>query len=282
MLNEDYKNVAIRDLENANAEYTQVFKQAIKNMENLLKTRRRAVQTICRIEGYIISLANKPRDYEQKIGEIKLRYIEFNNRIEEIEKLDASQTTMKTERGVGAGVAMGVGTAAFAPTAAMAVAMTFGTASTGTAIASLSGVAATNAALAWLGGGTLLAGGAGVAGGQALLTMAGPIGWAIGGISIAGGFLVKAIANKEIAKKAEDATKTILREMNRIKKTGATVSAWNKETITLTNELLKKLTVLRRKKDYRFFTEDDCHELIILMNMTEVLSKKIGDTIHEQ
>lgn len=50
------------------------------------------------------------------------------------------------------------------------------TASTGTAIASLSGAAATNATLAWLGGGSLAAGGLGVAGGTAVLggVVAGP------------------------------------------------------------------------------------------------------------
>jgi len=42
-------------------------------------------------------------------------------------------------------------------------------ASTGTAIASLSGAAATNATLAWLGGGALSAGGLGMAGGTAIL-----------------------------------------------------------------------------------------------------------------
>lgn len=43
------------------------------------------------------------------------------------------------------------------------------TASTGTAISSLGGIAATNATLAWLGGGSLAAGGLGVAGGTAVL-----------------------------------------------------------------------------------------------------------------
>ncbi len=48
-------------------------------------------------------------------------------------------------------------------------AVSVGSASTGAAIAGLSGVAATNAALALLGGGTLAGGGAGVAGGTAVL-----------------------------------------------------------------------------------------------------------------
>ena len=47
---------------------------------------------------------------------------------------------------------------------------TFGVASTGTAISTLSGAAATNATLAWFGGGSLAAGGLGAAGGAVVLT----------------------------------------------------------------------------------------------------------------
>lgn len=67
--------------------------------------------------------------------------------------------------GAGLGAAGGFA-AAGATTAAV---MALGTASTGTAIASLSGVAATNATLAWLGGGALAAGGGGMAAGTAVL-----------------------------------------------------------------------------------------------------------------
>ena len=70
------------------------------------------------------------------------------------------------------------------PTVAMGVATTFGVASTGTAISALSGAAATNAALAWLGGGALAAGGGGMAAGEAFLALAGPVGWAIAGVSL--------------------------------------------------------------------------------------------------
>ncbi len=60
------------------------------------------------------------------------------------------------------------------------------TASTGTAISSLSGVAASNATLAWLGGGSLAAGGFGMAGGMIALggIVAGPA-LAIGGFMLA-------------------------------------------------------------------------------------------------
>lgn len=279
MLNEEYKRTAIMEIEKANNKYMVVFKRTTDNMTRLFQSRQRAIRTILNIEAYINGLANKPREYERKIGEIKIRYLEFNRRIDEIKRLDEKERDKHYESGIGAGILLGAGSAVFAPSAAMAIAMTFGTASTGTAIASLSGVAATNAALAWLGGGALAAGGAGIIGGQALLTMAGPIGWAIGSASIAGGVLLKAISNRDIAKKAENATNTIIRETERIKEIDVTICSWNQETIKLSNELTKKLTAIRRKKDYAFFTENDKHELIIVINMTEVLSKKLGDTI---
>ena len=55
-------------------------------------------------------------------------------------------------------------------TGTMAALATWGTASTGTAIATLSGAAATNASLALLGGGTIAMGGGGVVLGTAVLT----------------------------------------------------------------------------------------------------------------
>lgn len=68
-------------------------------------------------------------------------------------------------QGIGSGVASGALAAFGAYSAAGALA----TASTGTAIGSLSGVAATNATLAFFGGGSLATGGLGVAGGMAVL-----------------------------------------------------------------------------------------------------------------
>ena len=55
-------------------------------------------------------------------------------------------------------------------TGAMAAVSAFGTASTGTAISTLSGAAASNATLAWFGGGAVAAGAGGIAIGTAVLT----------------------------------------------------------------------------------------------------------------
>ncbi len=65
---------------------------------------------------------------------------------------------------------VGTTAAALTSTATLTLVATLGTASTGTAISGLSGAAATNATLAWLGGGSIAAGGGGIATGAAVLT----------------------------------------------------------------------------------------------------------------
>ncbi len=71
---------------------------------------------------------------------------------------------------------IGTGVGAVAGTGTMALVSTYGVAGTGTAISSLSGAAATNASLAFLGGGSIASGGGGIATGTVVL----------GGIIIAG------------------------------------------------------------------------------------------------
>lgn len=71
----------------------------------------------------------------------------------------------------------------------------FAAASTGTAISGLTGVAATNATLAWLGGGSLAAGGGGMALGSLMLT-----GIAAAPAALLGGFVVGVQGHKALTK----------------------------------------------------------------------------------
>ncbi len=91
---------------------------------------------------------------------------------------------------------------------AYGMAGTFAAASTGTAIASLSGAAATNATLAFFGGGSLAAGGLGMAGGTMVLggLVAGPALAVLGTVmgSQANANLDKAFSNLETAKKVKE------------------------------------------------------------------------------
>lgn len=91
------------------------------------------------------------------------------------------------------GAAAGAAVGSAAAYGAFVAAASFGTASTGAAISGLTGVAATNATLALLGGGTLAAGGAGMAGGT--MVLAGIVA-APAAILFAGGLLWMAKRNR--------------------------------------------------------------------------------------
>ena len=128
------------------------------------------------------------------------------------------------------GVAGGAAIGAVTAFGAYGAAMTFGAASTGTAIASLSGVAATNATLAFFGGGSLAVGGLGIAGGTAVLggLVAGPalaiMGFVIGAKASANkdraySNLAKAKEYKEQMETAMQACKAIRRRSNLFERT---------------------------------------------------------------
>lgn len=115
----------------------------------------------------------------------RLKNIELSQS-QELDKLNAGDFSNKTLTGLrqdyqalkdaGLGLGAGMGGGAALAFGAYNGTMLLATASTGTAISSLGGVAATNATLAWLGGGSLAAGGYGMAGGMMVLggIVAGP------------------------------------------------------------------------------------------------------------
>jgi hypothetical protein len=105
-----------------------------------------------------------------------------------------------------------LGSGGLAGLAAYGGAQVLATASTGTAISALSGAAATNATLAWFGGGSLATGGLGMAGGTAVLggIVAGPV-LAIGGMVLASKAeeaKINAYANHDEAELAAEQMKT--------------------------------------------------------------------------
>lgn len=110
-------------------------------------------------------------DFENSVGLEELKNLHIDKKdFEELKQL--GNFALEVAGGATAGAVGGALTALGAYGAASALA----TASTGTAIATLSGAAATNATLAFFGGGSLAAGGLGMAGGAAVLggLVAGP------------------------------------------------------------------------------------------------------------
>jgi len=108
----------------------------------------------------------------------RLKNVELSQSLE-LDKLNVGDFSTQTLGGLrqdyqalkdaGIGVGAGLGSGAALAFGAYNGTMLLATASTGTAISTLSGVAATNATLAWLGGGSLAAGGGGMALGTAVL-----------------------------------------------------------------------------------------------------------------
>ena len=89
-----------------------------------------------------------PEEDTIKLQELREIQISWKNQVDKISN-DSNMAKIVTAGAGAAGIATGVAVVTLAPTVAMGVATTFGVASTG--------AAATNAALAWLGGGALAA-----------------------------------------------------------------------------------------------------------------------------
>lgn len=115
----------------------------------------------------------------------KIKNVDFHNTegLEELKNLHITQEDFKELKELGnfaasvaGGTAMGVTSGVLSGIAAWGGATAFASASTGTAISTLGGIAAHNATLAFFGGGALSAGGLGVAGGTVVLggLIAGP------------------------------------------------------------------------------------------------------------
>ena len=277
VLNAGYKKEALEKCKEANETYKKEYDSTIGKSTELYEDKKNAVNILKNVETFINALANKPREIEKIASEVAVRRKAFEKEIEYLE-IEAKQAE-KAGKNIGiAGVFTGAGVAAFGPTAAMGVATTFGTASTGAAISTLAGAAQTNAALAWLGGGALKVGGAGMAGGQAFLAMAGPVGWAIGGAALVGGGLLASSKNRKIAEKAEAQAREIKEETNKVSKIKTKILAEIKAIVPLNNGVNGTLSKLKNtgKRDYKFFTDNEKDALMELMNSSEALSKRIG------
>lgn len=128
-----------------------------------------------------------------------LENFESSISIEELKAMEAMVlNSLKLEAGLLSGTAGGAlaGFGAYSSVGLLA------SASTGTAISGLSGVAATNATLAWLGGGSLASGGFGMAGGMMAL------GGIVAGPALAiGGFMLASKAEEALTKAMEYSAK---------------------------------------------------------------------------
>lgn len=277
ILNSTVKKEALEDLKKANENYEQKYVDAVNFSIAFHDSKIKASELLKRIEEYINSIANSPKEIKKAVSDISVNRTAFDTLIDELE-IENSKSVKISGGTASAGVLAGAGVAAFGPTAAMAIATTFGTASTGAAISSLTGAAATKAALAWLGGGALTAGGSGIAGGNALLAMAGPVGWIIGGAALTGSGLFLNNKNKKIAADAEEARKDIDKETEKLTEIIAELTAAQKQLDSFfsgLSESLNKMLAINNT-DYTLFSVEDKYNLGSMVNTAKALSEFIN------
>ena len=131
-------------------------KHAASMFEDLGKTRLEAVVTLGEAAKFLEKAKVKDRQLFEKCNITQEQLVAWRT---------ASVHAVETLGGVTSSALSGVATSA----AVYGLVGTLASAGTGTAITGLSGAAATNATLAWLGGGTIAAGGGGVAAGTVVL-----------------------------------------------------------------------------------------------------------------
>ncbi len=182
-----------------------VNKSAIQTMDMLGSNEMSIISDFKLFSDLFERIKNRPEFENIKIGNISIP--KFNG--EEIKKASVGASVLVGGLG---GAALGTAGGFAASGATTAAVMALGTASTGTAISSLSGAAATNATLAALGGGSLAAGGGGMALGAAVL------GAASAGVGILIGGVIFGCVGGKLSKKADEAWEQMLRNESQINK----------------------------------------------------------------
>lgn len=266
----------IHELDNMLKEVVNEYNDAFTLMNDkgvqLFIERNKSLDTIELSEKIVNSIANHPKEFDADLEEIETDRKRFVESCEFAEReLEAARAAANK---AGAGVVAGASVAFMAPTAAMWIATTFGTASTGAAISTLSGAAATNAALAWIGGGTLTMGGGGIAGGQALLALAGPIGWSIAGATLLTSIILFARKRMKLNKEKNSEIESVKANIERVREMDAKIDKLLAQTTDVKNGLDEMCysCMSMFDKDYADFTSEQKQKLGSLVNNTKTLS----------
>ena len=273
------KKEALKVHERAADKYNETYVKMQSEGENLYQIRQKSLDLIEKVESLINSIANSPKDFEVKLDSIREERLKFR-KTEEYAR-EAYDNAVKSGVSMAAGIAGGAAVASMAPSVAMWVATTFGTASTGTAISALHGAVATKAALAWLGGGALTVGGGGIAAGKALLALAGPIGWSIAGVATGASALFITSKNKATAQEAMDQAKEITKAGAYLNETCAKIQALSEETSQIYYPLSSFHAEMGKfvGADYTMLDNEQKKKLGTLVNnaltLTALVNKKI-------
>lgn len=202
-------------------------------------------------------IQNRPNFQELKLDKIQIPEYEIG------ELREISNGAKVLLGGIGGAAAGTAGGFAAAGAISSAV-MTLGTASTGTAISTLSGVAATNATLAVIGGGTVAAGGGGMALGTIMLGISSlGAGLMVGGIifNIAGSKISdQAEKAYELAEEAKEKARKICNYLSELNEYATEFLEYLKRIEKIYRNSLQKLEDIvnvEEKRDWQEFTLEE-------------------------
>lgn len=258
-------NDAVEHLEEAHsdavAKLDELGRLEIEVMDNQIRRFVRAFERVKNVE--LIELDANGTPARDDVPQLNLDDFDFG-------AVDAGRALI-----AGGGSAAIVGAASWAAVTGLAAA------STGTAISSLSGAAATNAALAWFGGGSIASGGLGMSAGAVVL----------GGIAaapaiLAGGFILdrKAAAEREgahtAAAEAALQVETIRLEQRAAEAVGASAANLHTTLRRLQAVLLGEVAftelLVARETDYRAYNAEERGRLMTTTNLVK-LTKDVMD-----
>ena len=281
MFNVELKKEALRIHEETLVRYNNSYEKMKNECENLYNVRGQAIKVIKMNQNVINSIANTPKEFDTTLGKIGKELTKFNDTEEYAKK--AYNASVQAGINIAGGAAAGLGVASMAPTALMSIATTFGTASTGTAISTLSGCVAQKAALAWIGRtfAGFAAEGAGMAAGQAFLALAGPIGWGITAVSTGVSLISLSNKNKELADKAVNEAKEISIARESLDEVAEKVNSLRAKTDILYTDMDKQRVKILKflNADYLSLEDEDKYFLGTLVNNTLRLSVLLNETV---
>lgn len=261
--------------------------ESLKTMALLLYDKRKSyIKILASIPNELSAIDKLPSWCNQELEESLQQLKDFEMAVKyeksPSEFAELTDETGRTAKLLGQTATKGTAKTTLSPKEAMSIATVVGTTSTGTVIGALTGVAATNAALAWLVGGTFAAGGAGVAGGSIVLGLFGPIGWAIAGLSTVGGILAASFMNKNKLIEVESHIDTIKRDNDNMEpKLHHLSELIERSENNYNNRLMVSLKWLSdvRPKNYQEWDDEQKHELERLINVVSYTVQLINERV---
>lgn len=269
-------------------ESKKIFERAKRNLQQERETTDRALATLGRAK--IDILHSSITRFVDTFGKIHHVELTGSQGMDELAGFEVNNNTLRDMRKLGSlatqiasGAVEGLAGGGLVALGAYGAVGLLAHAGTGAAIAGLSGVAATNATLAWLGGGTLAAGGLGVAGGTAVLggLVAGPaialMGFAMD--SKADENLDRARSNRAKARRAAEEMDLASDVCSKITKRADMFTRLMADVDTLFQPLIGEMETIVRQMgtDYRNYSKEAKKTIAMVLSTASVV-KTILDT----